>query len=118
MTTAAWTAELERMTRLARSDSGVEPFDYARIPKPDRYPAASALQVDPEGNLWVEDYVRPGSLDARTWSVFDPSGIWLGEVDLTRGLQVLEIGTGHILGMITDPLGRQRVQSFTIDRGD
>ena len=55
---------------------------------PDVKPAVQQVLVDDGGNVWVIP-VRPGDETGRTAEVFDPDGIYLGEVELPVPIHVL-----------------------------
>ncbi|MGH7503576.1 MAG: hypothetical protein ACREL7_17755 [Longimicrobiales bacterium] len=86
----------------------VDDADY-----PAYLPAYSALRVDPEGNLWAEDYRIYTQSESR-WTVFDPTGRWLGTVEMPDGLQVLEIGRDYVLGLLKDEMDVERVSMYTL----
>lgn len=107
-------ADLEEARRLADESAQRTRLMMAQalgrpVPKPDltdyvhreTWPAFSRLLVDTEGHLWVRAYPAPGA-DARTWSVFDPAGRWLGEVEMPERFEVLEIGGDYVLGRWLD----------------
>jgi hypothetical protein len=129
LTSVFWDEELARLAVLSGAgdpevpDSAGNPGGVAgrrarlaRIPRPDRFPASGAVEVDPAGRIWLQEYVRADTFDPQLWSVFDPEGRWLGQVSLTAGIEVFEIGEDHILGVITDPLGVERMQLLEITR--
>jgi hypothetical protein len=66
----------------------------AALPSQTTFPLITGLVQDTEGFLWVE---RLGL----GWSVFDPSGQWMGELEvpLTR---IFGIGRDYILGVLYD----------------
>ena len=79
----------------------------------DHHPAYDDLRADDEGNLWARaprtDAEGLTSRDAPpiplTWSVFDTSGAWLGDVSMPAGLQPHEIGSDFVLGVWQDADG-------------
>jgi hypothetical protein len=54
---------------------------YAEMPKPQVLPSYSGLEVDAGGNLWVRQYSTVAD-PVYVWTVFDPSGRMLGDVEL------------------------------------
>jgi hypothetical protein len=78
-------------------------------------PAYSAMAVDPEGNLWVENYRYPGQEES-SWSVFATTGRWLGVVQLPRGLQVYQIGGNFVLGVWQDEMGVEYIRLHTLEK--
>ena len=70
-------------------------------------------------NLWVRHYEEQQALrdpvDApRTrrfhYSVFDPSGRWLGDVAVPAGLRLLDVGDLHVVGVAVDDHGVEHVR--------
>lgn len=82
-----------------------------------RLPAYSALAADADGYLWVRDYPEPREA-GNEWDVFGPDGRWLGSVEIPPGLDVIEIGTGYVLGVWESELGVEQVRSYPLSRGD
>jgi len=98
----------------------VEPTAWNRylreIPFPERIPVYRRLLVDAERNLWAERYRAPWE-DEPSWYVFDEQGAWLGEVAMSPGLHVFEIGTDYVLGRYRDEFDVQSVVMIPLDRG-
>ncbi len=85
---------------------------------PKRWPAYSDLLVDPTGNVWVEKYTQRArvSSEPRHWFVFDPSGAWLGTVDVPSNLELYEVGEDYVLGRSRDAMGVETVKLLRLDR--
>ena len=80
----------------------------------ETFPAWSLLLADSEGNLWVRAYAPPGD-PQQTWSVFDPDGRWLGEVELPAGVRPRQIGPDWVLGTFFQD-GVRRVQVYRLHK--
>jgi len=87
-------------------------------------PAFRWIAVDPEDNLWVEEWEGVG-LDQGRFLVFRPDGAWLGYVEIPEGLpesrwfpheQVMEIGSDYLLGVWTDDYGIEQVRLYRIEK--
>jgi hypothetical protein len=89
--------------------------NLAEMPYPSTFPVFADLAADPDGNLWVLDYPRPGD-DRRFWTVFSPEGHALGRVETPPGLQVLDIGRDYVLGVWRDDLDVEHVRLHTLNR--
>lgn len=85
-------------------------------------PAYQWIQVDADGNLWVEDWHDVG-LTQGPFSVFDSAGVWLGDVAVPEGLvndrgglfqKWVEIGSDYFLGVWVDDLGVEQVRLHRI----
>lgn len=81
----------------------------------DFFPAFSALQSDPLGYLWVQEYRFPEQT-GNVWTVFNADGRVQGFVETPPDLEVFEVGEDYILGMTTDELGVERVQLWPLSR--
>ncbi len=89
---------------------------YDDRPSAETMPAFLRLMTDSEGNLWVEEYRRPGD-DVPRWSVFDSDGYFLGVVTGPEGIRVTDIGPDYMLGIVTDELDVERVVMYRLVRG-
>jgi hypothetical protein len=87
---------------------------FAKVPFPNVLPAYRRFDVDPEGNLWVQDWDLPGSTEV-TWSVFSPAGQWITDVRGPQG-QILAVGAEHLVLLLRDELGVERVAMFRINK--
>lgn len=86
-------------------------------PYPDRMPPYTGLRVDAEGNLWVEEAVRPGERSAGVpWSVFDSEGRLLGSLRFPPALYVLEIGRDYVLGRARDESDAEHLRLYRLER--
>lgn len=83
------------------------------LPRRETFPAFSDLRTDAAGNLWVEQYARPGDEQPR-WDVFDPEGRWLGAVETPVGLKIHDIGPDWILGVQKDELDVEHVRMYPL----
>lgn len=82
---------------------------------PDARPRFSAIAADELGWLWVERYAAewepPGP-----WVLFDENGTLQCEVRFPERIQVLEIGTTHVLGTRRDDSGEESIVKYTLGR--
>jgi hypothetical protein len=81
------------------------------LPAHDRF-----LLRDPEGNLWVQDFLPPGAPRV-VWSVFAPDGGYRGVVNFPPRFRPLDIGRDYVLGSWTDDLGALHVQLYDLRKG-
>jgi hypothetical protein len=58
-------------------------------------PAIGSLALDADGNLWVAGWTT-GWEPSRSWSVFNPAGRWLGDVDAPDGLWITDVADDHV----------------------
>jgi hypothetical protein len=84
---------------------------YEEMTAPEIMPAYEGLKVDDLGNLWVEDY-EPDPDAESLWTVFDPDGRMLGQVELPSGLDVKQIGDDFVLGVWQDEYEVEHVRLY------
>lgn len=87
-------------------------------PFPDRMPAVGDVVVDALGYLWVAHY-RPFHERDRptTWTVFDPDGQLLGEIQFPGDLAIRQIDRDRILAIRRDGLNLFTVVLYGLKRG-
>ena len=86
---------------------------FADVPHVETFPAYGRILVDPEGNLWVQDFLLPGDHRPR-WTVFDPQHRMLGTVDMPQGVIVRQIGSDFVLGRWVDDLEVEHVRLYDL----
>ena len=89
----------------------VESYRYA-----ETFPAYSDMIVDRLGNVWMRAYQWFNFGAPMRWSVFDPAGRFLGDVELPSQLEVHEIGDDYVLGRIANDRGVEAVYLYTITK--
>ncbi|WP_419943057.1 hypothetical protein [Candidatus Palauibacter sp.] len=87
------------------------------MPLLEAFPAFGRVLTDSRGYLWVEDYQLPGE-PAPAWTVFDPEGRVQGPMDPPSDLSLFEIGEDYVLGRVSDDIGVERVQLWSLERSD
>ena len=92
--------------------------DYvAELPAPERRPAYSDLELDPDGFVWAAEYRGlQGAGKPTRWLVFSPQGEWLGSVSTPPRFEVYEIGREYILGLLRDDFDVEHVQVLALSR--
>lgn len=83
---------------------------------PPFQPAYDQLVVDHEGNLWTRHYAIGSSRS--NWSVFGPTGRWLGVIEMPADFTLKEIGSDYVLGVSVDDFGVEYVQLYALEKGD
>jgi hypothetical protein len=91
--------------------------DLRDRPVADRFPPHASLQLQRGGDLWVQEYPRPGEGDAG-WMVFDREGHLQCRASLpyARSWDVYEIGADYVLGKVEDELGVEHVVKYALTR--
>lgn len=84
-----------------------------RMPFPSTMPAYGSFIVDKEGNLWVEEWRRPGE-DQPRWRVFDGDGVFLGAVETPVRFRIFEIGADYLLGRWADELDVEHIRVYSL----
>ncbi len=87
---------------------------FEQMPRRETFPAYASIELDAAGNLWVEEYRRPGE-EEPVWQVFDREGVFAGRVRPPAGLRVLDIGDDYVLGVATDDLGVERLRLYHLE---
>jgi len=92
-----------------------------RIEGPPSKPAFSYLLVDSEGNIWAENYrwvydAIPPDPRPATWSVFDPSGEWLGDVEVSERLLLRTVGSDYAIGYYVDDYDAKHLQVYALEK--
>lgn len=87
-----------------------------QVPYPKVMPAFSGLEVDSDGNLWVEEPQKPGDTAGSTWVVLSSDGRARGTIRLPHGLAVKQIGRDWILGVVLDEDHREIVRLYQFSR--
>ncbi|HKK92637.1 MAG TPA: hypothetical protein VJ925_04350 [Longimicrobiales bacterium] len=91
----------------------------------DPLPAYWDFEVASDGHLWVNDFRRPDevTVDAvlgrervgsTRWSVFTPTGRWLGTVDVPVEFAPTAFGSDWVLGVRTDEFDVQWIERYPI----
>lgn len=78
------------------------------VPKVDQLPAVGALVVDDQRNIWVGEYVTPGT-KKRRWIVVSPTGVPLATMVLPATPEAFVPGRSEILDVYGDRLALLRV---------
>jgi hypothetical protein len=82
---------------------------------PEERPRFSAIAADELGWIWIERYAAewepPGP-----WLVFDERGALRCELRFPERIQLLEIGTTHVLGTRRNDSGEESIVKYTLDR--
>lgn len=87
----------------------------AEMPRHETFPAYRSLHLDRLGNLWVEEYRRPGD-EQPVWQVFDRDGLLAARVRTPEGLDVLDIGDDYLLGLARDELDVEQLRLHRLVR--
>jgi hypothetical protein len=76
-------------------------------------PTYSRLLVDVEGRLWAQS----GDHSRAAAAVFDAEGELEGIISVPSQLQIHQVGSGFVVGVVADATGVERVQVHTLHRG-
>jgi hypothetical protein len=94
----------ERTTRRAELEA---------LPYPERGPSYDRLVVDDRGYLWIRRW-KADPAAPRVWSVVDPSGAWLTEVELPAGFTLLDVSDDLVVGVELDELDTESVVAYPL----
>jgi hypothetical protein len=88
---------------------------------PEHLPALQAIVEDTDGNVWIQHYysllaphVHPADGRVAKWSVFDPSGRFLGELSTPPRFTVSSITRDQLIGFRTDESDVRHVHAYRI----
>lgn len=87
---------------------------YEAQPTPSTRPAYAQLLFDAEGRLWVQDYAVDG--DARSWSVFDQDGAWMGDVTFPPRFRPTQILSDEVVGVWRNELDVEHVRVYGLHK--
>lgn len=79
------------------------------LPLPEYAALYDDVIIDAERRIWLHRYRLPGESGAERWDVIDATGRWLGTATSPRGLEIFEVGAGHVVGRVRDSLGVERI---------
>ncbi len=92
--------------------------EFREMPTPDVMPAFGNLVADAEGYLWVERFRGPLQDEPPRYDILDPEGRVVGWVELPREMELLEIGSDYVMGLVRDELDVEYVRMYGLDRPD
>lgn len=75
----------------------------------ERLPVLARLQCDEAGNLWIEEFQRPG-VGSRQLVSFDADGRYRGEVELPADVTLLRVRDGRLLSLVRDDVDVEYVE--------
>lgn len=91
---------------------------WETVPVAKEFPAYGGLHTDTLGDLWVEDYERPGHTGPATWRVFDAQGALVGVVQLPGEDEFLDAGEDYVVVDHRDEVDVEHVRVYGLSRGD
>lgn len=97
----------------AKEDVRLKPPDEAIYA--DELPEFADFAGDEAGWLWVRDYIGPWESET-SWVVIDPRGIPRCRERLDARVRPLDIGERALIGLTTDPDGRELVVRYRLTR--
>jgi hypothetical protein len=94
------------------------------LPRDSVMPRFGPLRADAVGNLWVVNITEPYQMrpyafadikvrfgpSRPSFAVFDTAGVYLGDVETPRGLEIREIGDDYVLGVWRDDMDVEYVR--------
>lgn len=84
------------------------------LPLPEMTPALATIKIDRLGYIWAQRYKLPWE-DKLQWDVLEPSGRWLGTLELPPGLRITDIGEDYLLGYRYKE-GVQHIVKYSLNR--
>lgn len=84
------------------------------VPIPATMPHFSALELAPDGTIWLRDY-QPFRSEATTgWTLVGADGAWLGRIELPDRFTVHALDEHGVLGVWRDELDVEEVRRYRI----
>ena len=83
--------------RAATIESALATFQFD-TDKP--LPIFTGLMADDEGRVWLREYYPSLETTTRSYIVFSPDGMRLGQVNVPEGLRVFDVNRGRVLGVM------------------
>ena len=86
------------------------------VPVAEEYPGHGRVLVSREGDIWVEEYRRPGDEGPTRWRVFAPDGRFRCSALLPREVRsVLAVGGNRAFGLVLDSLDVEYVVGYDFE---
>lgn len=83
---------------------------------PESLPFLSSILLDPVGNLWANEVMKPGIKEAR-FAIVDSTGQLLGRVILPADFRLTAIGTDRVYGVWKDAEDVEHVRVYPLRKG-
>ena len=103
------------LSRISEERRPAARTDFASWEWPESLPAYTALQVDPEGVVWVRIY-NPDPSAPELWSLLHVTDGYLGDLALGARQTLLEAGDDYVLVLSRDEFDVERVAKHTLNR--
>ena len=84
---------------------------------PQTHPAFGQVVADARGNVWLQEYRTRWDTGPVYWSVFDPEGAWVTDIELPDSFRVTDVGTDYVMGVWRDELGVEFVRMYRLVKG-
>ena len=107
--------ELERMIARGGNPEAITRLHNA-MPVSELFPAYDEVLVGIDESAWVKEFERPGHAGPVLWRVFGTDGVLTATVEIPSGLDVHEVGSDFVLGVVRDELDVQYVHMYGIER--
>jgi hypothetical protein len=82
---------------------------------PPEVPGFTELLASAGGYVWAKRFSMLG-VNENSWGVFDPDGLFLGNVDLPNRFSLMEVSDDYLLGVSRDDLDVERVELYSVTK--
>ncbi len=89
---------------------------FENIPVSERFSSHRRLKATKGGSVWIESYRKPWIDSPRRWFVMNSDGHLVAHVDFTGAVNILEVGSDHILTLERDDLDVEHVRMYHLIR--
>lgn len=88
---------------------------FGKTPVPTTMPAFEALRSDAQGNVWMQEYRRPGATTVR-WQVINASGALVATLDVPAQFSITDVGRDRVAGIWLDENDVETVRVYQLRR--
>lgn len=88
---------------------------YSKTPTPTTMPAFEALRADAHGNVWMQEYRRPGATTVR-WQVINALGALVATLEVPTQFLVTDIDSDRVAGIWLDENDLETIRVYQLRR--
>lgn len=85
-------------------------------PMADVFPAYGRLLPRGDGEIWVEEFERPGHTGGSRWMVFDATGVSTARVTTPASFTPMQVGADYVLGVFRDEVDVEHIRMYGLSR--
>lgn len=89
---------------------------YSGQPVPESIPAFDRL-LSAGTEVWARNYQVPPEAEAESWAIFDNTGVFLGEILMPEGFELLHVDGEDLLGVHRDDYDVEALMGLRVRKG-